>query len=158
MSREMQFDRTETWKRYVVTVALVILATGVSLSIQMFTEGRLPLMPFIPVIIATSIYFGGRSGLLALLLSSIIGPILLVNSGIAFPSASAFSIPIVAHMIVGLTIVWVCHHARSQKQIAQIARSLSRSQEQMTLAKAQELETVMKAVPAAIYIGHDPGC
>ncbi len=148
----------KSWTGYALSVVAVALATCLALAVQHWTTGRVPFMPFFPALIFIAIYAGTGPALLAVALSTMIAPVLM-HLGSSSPMISEASlIASTLYLIVSLCIVWICKSARTSKVIARTAQESSRAQELVTLAKAQELQTVMKAVPAAIFIAHDPKC
>jgi len=144
--------------RYGFAVACVAAATLVSFTIQETTSWRSPYLTFIPAIILSA-YAGTGPGMLAVLLAATASPTLLQRTTGSFnPHDSNAWFTEFMFVLVTTMMVVICRNARLAKISAEIADERSRQHERQKLAKSEELETVLKAVPAAIFIAHDRAC
>ncbi len=135
------------------------VATGASVLIQRYTLGRVPFITLFPAIIVCSLYLGTGPGMVAVLLSAIASPMFLWRSREIYwynDIGSVISLGI--FVLVAVLLVLVCRNAVLARRRADAANLASRNTELEKRAKTQEFEAVLKTVPAAVFVAHDPQC
>lgn len=145
--------------RYALGVLTVALATGASVMIQRYTRGRVPFTALFPAIIVCTLYLGTGPGIVAVALSSIALPLFLWRSDeIPWHGDIASFISFVIFMLVASLLVLICRNTVLARRQTDAANLATRETELQTWAKTQELEAVLKIVPAAVFIAQDPLC